>query len=93
MSGFILKKTLERTAYFLSYDMDHTKNESSNNSSIVKLVFAAAVTLLPSRCLSTIKDTRTDTQTDGFMKYDVVMDSGVMIYIPNFIKIGSPTKS
>jgi hypothetical protein len=25
----------------------------------------------------------------GFMKYTVEMGSGVMIYIPNFIKIGS----
>jgi hypothetical protein len=35
------------------------------------------------------RDTHTDTQTEGFMKYVVEMGSSVMTYIPNFIKIGS----
>jgi hypothetical protein len=29
---------------------------------------------------------------EGFMKYAVEMGSGVMIYIPSFIKIGSASK-
>jgi hypothetical protein len=37
------------------------------------------------------RDTHTDTQANGtaFMKHAVEMSSGVMIYIPSFIKIGS----
>jgi hypothetical protein len=37
---------------------------------------------LRSRCLATIRNTHTDTQTDGrgFMKYAVEMDSAAIIY-------------
>jgi hypothetical protein len=45
--------------------MDRTENDGSNKSSIVACVFVAAVTFFPSRCLTSIGDTHTDTQTDA----------------------------
>jgi hypothetical protein len=32
---------------------------------------------------------RRDTHTEGFMKYAAEIGPGAMIYIPNFLKIGS----
>jgi hypothetical protein len=43
----------ELFAYFLLNDTDSTRNEVSNNSSIVAYAFVARVTFLPSRCLAT----------------------------------------
>jgi hypothetical protein len=43
--------------------MDRTENDAFNNSSIAVCVVVAAVEVLPSRCLATIKGTHTDTQT------------------------------
>jgi hypothetical protein len=75
---------------FLLYDMDRTENDASDNSSIVASVFVAAVTFLLSRCLSTIGEhIQTHRLVGGIMKYAVGLDSGVMIYIPSFMKIGS----
>jgi hypothetical protein len=67
--------------------MDRVENVASKNSSIVASVFVAAATFLPSRCISRIVG-YTD-RWKGFMKYADVMGSGVMIYIPCFIKTGS----
>jgi hypothetical protein len=55
----------ELIAYFPRYDTGHIKNDAPNNLFIVACVFVTAVTFLPSRCLATIGDTYTDTQTDG----------------------------
>jgi hypothetical protein len=54
-------------------------------------VFVAAVTFLPSLPSNDRRDTHTDIETDGrgFMKYAVEMGSDAMIFIPNFVKIGS----
>jgi hypothetical protein len=63
----------------------------SNYSFIVSCIFVAAVTILRSRCLATIRG-YTYRHTDwweGFMKYVIEMSSIVMIYILTFIKIGS----
>jgi hypothetical protein len=71
--------------------MDRIENDSSNSYSIVAWIVIAAVTFSPSRFLATI-GRYTYRHTDlweGFMKYAVEMSSGVMIYIPSFIKIGS----
>jgi hypothetical protein len=54
--------------------------------------FTVSGTFLPSRCLANDRtDTHTDTQTDGevFIKYTIEMGSGAMIYVPNFVNIGS----
>jgi hypothetical protein len=54
-------------------------------------MFVAVVTILPSRCLAT-RGGYTYRQTgwwEGFMKYAVEMDTGSVIYIPSFIKLGS----
>jgi hypothetical protein len=49
------KKFLEELiAYFTWYDTGHTKNDASNNFSIVACVLVTAVTFLPSRCLAMI---------------------------------------
>jgi hypothetical protein len=53
-----------RIAYFPCFDTDRIENDKSNNSSIA-CVFVASVTFLPSRCLETIGDTYTNTQTNG----------------------------
>jgi hypothetical protein len=45
--------------------MDRIENDASNNYSTFACVFVAAVTFSLSRCLATIGDTHTDTQTDG----------------------------
>jgi hypothetical protein len=45
--------------------MGNIENDVSNNSSIVACVFVTMVKFLPSRCLATVRDTHTDTQTDG----------------------------
>jgi hypothetical protein len=47
------------------HDTDLTENVASKNSSIVERVLVATVTLLPSRCLTTIGGTHTDARTDG----------------------------
>jgi hypothetical protein len=67
------------------------ESDTSNHPSIVACVFVAAVKLLPIRCLATIEDKHTDTQTNGrnVMKYTVEMGSGAMRLILSFIKIGS----
>jgi hypothetical protein len=44
--------------------MDRIENEAAKNSYFVACVFVAAVTALPSRCLTTLGDTHTDTETD-----------------------------
>jgi hypothetical protein len=54
----------ELIAYFTRYDKNLMENGESNYSYILR-VFVAVVTWLPSRCLATIGDTHTDTQTDG----------------------------
>jgi hypothetical protein len=64
------------------------ENDESNNSSIVACVFVAAVTFLPSRCLSTYTYRHTD-WWEAFMKYAVKKGLGNMIYIPSLMKIGS----
>jgi hypothetical protein len=86
------KKFLEELiTYYTRCDRDRIENDTSNNFSIVACVLVAAVTFLPSRCLANTGDKHTDTQTDveGFMKYAVELDSGGIIYTPNFIKTGS----
>jgi hypothetical protein len=45
----------EQQPTFPWYDTDRTENSASNNSSIVRRVFVASVTFLPSRCLATIR--------------------------------------
>jgi hypothetical protein len=58
----------------------------SNNSSIVAFAFFVAVKFLPSRYLATIGHTD---RWKEFMKYAVEMDSGAIVYMQSFIKIGS----
>jgi hypothetical protein len=50
---------------FLRYDMDRIENATSKDSSTVACVLVAVVIFLWNRCLETIEDTHTDTQTDG----------------------------
>jgi hypothetical protein len=67
---------------FLWYDTDRIENNESNNSSIVMCVFVAAVTFLPSRCLTMIRG-YTYRHTDwwkGFMRCAIEMGSVAMIY-------------
>jgi hypothetical protein len=45
----------ELIACLIWYDTDRIENDASKNSSIVRCVFVAAVTFLPSHCLATIK--------------------------------------
>jgi hypothetical protein len=69
--------------------MDRTDNDASNNSSIVKCAFVAAVIFAPSRCLERIEGyIQTHRLMGGFMKYNDEMGSGAMIYKRSFIKIG-----
>jgi hypothetical protein len=73
----------------LWYDTDRIENDASNNSSLF-LVFVAAGTCIPSRCLTTIREYK-NRHTDwweGFIKYSVEMGSNAMIYIPSSIIIG-----
>jgi hypothetical protein len=58
---------------------------------ILLLVFTAAGTCLPSRCLATrgIHVRRHREWWEGFMKYAFEICSGAMIYITSFIKFGS----
>jgi hypothetical protein len=56
------------------------ENDTHNNSSIVACASAAAVTLIPSRCLTSIGYTHVDTQTDGFVNYAVEMCSGAKFH-------------
>jgi hypothetical protein len=83
----IFNKTFcDESPVFLSHDMDHTENDTSNNS--CASVFVAA--FLPSRCLATIGGyAYILTDWEEFMKYAVEMGSDTMIFIPSFIKIGS----
>jgi hypothetical protein len=46
---------VELIAYFSWYDIGHTENGSSNNTSVVACVLVTAVTFLPTRCLATIR--------------------------------------
>jgi hypothetical protein len=71
--------------------MDRIENDTSNNSSIIACIFVAAVTFISSRFLAKIGryTYRHTDRWEGFMKYAAEMGSGAMIYIPNFVKIGS----
>jgi hypothetical protein len=81
----------ELIAYFPWYDMDCIENDPLNDSSIVAYVLVAAVTFLLSRCLATIGryTYRHIDWWEGFMKYVDEIDSGAILYMPSFIKIGS----
>jgi hypothetical protein len=71
--------------------MDCKENDVPNNSSIPACAFVAAVIILPSHCLATIrgyKYTHTD-RWEGYMEYIVQMGSDAIIYMSSFIKIGS----
>jgi hypothetical protein len=74
---------------FLSYDKDHIEDEASIISPVV--AYVAAVTFLPSLCLTTLGEYtyRHIDSLEEFMKYAVKMASRAMIYISSFIKIGS----
>jgi hypothetical protein len=67
------------------------ENDAPHNSPIFACVFVAMVTILPRLCLATTGGIHIETrrQIEGFMQYAVEMGSGVMIYIPRFIKVGS----
>jgi hypothetical protein len=75
--------------------MDPIENDMSNASSIVTRVFVAAVTFLPVRCLAKVRGYiyRHTDRWKIFMKHSVEMGSGVMIYIPSFIQIGSAVRN
>jgi hypothetical protein len=52
----MIQEVLGRTNRLISLiDTGHIENDASNNYSIVACVFVTAVTLLPSRCLATIR--------------------------------------
>jgi hypothetical protein len=73
------------------YNMDHSKNNKSKNTSTAACAIIAAATFLSSHCLA-MTGGYTYSHTDcweGFMKYAVEMGSGAMIYIPSLIKTGS----
>jgi hypothetical protein len=81
----------ELIAYFPWYDTGHIENDASKNYSIVACLFVTAATFLPSRCLATIRG-YTCIHTDWWEKFfnnAIEMGSGVVIYVPSFIKIGS----
>jgi dipeptide/tripeptide permease len=62
---------------FILYDTDSIENDATNNSYIV-----VAVTLLTSRCLTTVAEIHIQTNWWlGFNKYAVEMASCVVIYI------------
>jgi hypothetical protein len=71
--------------------MYRIENESSNNSCIVACVFVDVVTFLPNCCLATIVGYtyRYTDWREGFMKYAAEMGWSAMIYVWNFIQIGS----
>jgi hypothetical protein len=75
----------------IANDMYRIENDESNNSSIFASVFIAPVTFLLSRCLATIGGYtyRHTYWWEGLIKYPVQMGLGAMIYMPDFIKIGS----
>jgi hypothetical protein len=54
----------KKIACFPWYNMDHIENDAYKYS-IIACVFVAAVTFLPSRCLTNDRDTHIDTRTDG----------------------------
>jgi hypothetical protein len=75
----------------------HRKRRGQHYSTAA-CVFVAAVTFLPSHCLTTrwisteplpSNDKGIHIQTTGFVKYAAEMDSGAMIYIPSYIKFDS----
>jgi hypothetical protein len=78
-------------AYFPSYDTHRKENNASSNNSIVARAFLTAVTFLLSRCLGTIRRYRYRHKgwLEGYTKYAVEMNSGVIIYISSSIQIGS----
>jgi hypothetical protein len=88
---YLYKKSWEElVAYFPWQDTDRIENNESNNYFIIACIISAAVTFLPSRSIPTTGGytyKHTD-RWEGFMKYDVEMGSGAMIYVPSFIKIG-----
>jgi hypothetical protein len=53
------------------------------------VLFLAAVTFLPGRCLATIGEHTATDRWEGLVKYALKIVSGAMICIPRFIKIGS----
>jgi hypothetical protein len=90
LSIVVIKQiVLGRTNRLLSFDTTRTEERTTLPAILLFLrVFAAAVMILPSRCLATI--TRyTYRHTDwwvGFMKNAAQMSSGAIIIIRSFIK-------
>jgi hypothetical protein len=78
----------EVITYLPRYDMDRIKNGASNNSSIFACVFVAALTYLPSRCLSTIwgYTYRHKDWWEIIIEYAVLMGSDAKVYVPNYVK-------
>jgi hypothetical protein len=70
---------------------DHIGDDSPRNYSIVACIFVAALTFILSCCLATIRGYiwREENIYEVFMKCAVEKGSGVMIYIPGLMKIGS----
>jgi hypothetical protein len=61
-----------------------------HNCTVVECVFVDAGTFLPSRCLTTVKDSHKDTYWwEEFMNYAVKMGLGTMTNNPHSIKIDS----
>jgi hypothetical protein len=88
---YAIKKFWEELSTFLYYDTVLIENDASNNSSIVACVFLATVTFLPSLRLVTTGGywCTHKHRWYGSMKSAVEMSSVAMIYISNFITIGS----
>jgi hypothetical protein len=92
MKGMKEQAVLVRTNRLLRSDTTGTAWKTTPQTILIFFhVFVAAGKFLPSSCLATT-EAYTYRHTDwreGFMKYAIEMGSGVMIYIPSFIKIGS----
>jgi hypothetical protein len=64
----VIKTRISGKNYFaavFSYDTNRIESNTSNNVFIVACVFVVVVTLLPNRCLTTIGDSHTNTETNG----------------------------
>jgi hypothetical protein len=71
-------RVLRRTNPFLAFDNRRTAQKTIRPTILLLLnIVVAAVTCLPSRCLTTVW---------GFVQYVIEMSSGVMTCIPSFIK-------